>query len=76
MQQIQLKKKKYVPYVKDDFPSQRELCPKLKFSNRERNLIKRCRYDESINMDNESNIIYQDFDVTSDSDKVQLMEKN
>lgn len=62
-------KKEYIPYVKDEFPSQKELCPKLKFSNKERNLIKRCRYDESINLDNETNIVYQEFDVTSDSEK-------
>jgi RecG-like helicase len=62
-----IEKKEYIPYAKDDFPSQNKLCPKLKFSNREKNLIKRCRYDESINLDNDS-VIYQDFDVTSDSD--------
>lgn len=41
-------KNTYVPYTEDDFPSQTGMSPKLKFSNKEKNLIKRKRYDKHI----------------------------
>jgi len=59
-------KKEYKPYSTDDFPSQNGLSPKLKYSNKEKNLIKRRHYDKSINSNNtNNNIIYCDFDVTA-----------
>lgn len=55
-------KKEYVPYVSDEFPDQEKLNSKLKYSNKEKNLIKRQRYDESVNSENYSEgIIYQKF---------------
>lgn len=53
----------YKPYANDDFPSQSGISPKLKYSNREKNIIKRKRYDININSENneESNIIYKHF---------------
>jgi Bromodomain extra-terminal - transcription regulation len=62
----------YSSYVKNEFPDQEKLNPKLKYSNREKNLIKRQRYDNHLN--NESNehngVVYQNFDgsVMSDSE--------
>jgi hypothetical protein len=61
-------KKEYKPYVKDEFPSQQGISPKLKFSNREKCLIKRRRYDKNINQDNGSQIVYKSFDVDDLSD--------
>ena len=66
-------KKEYTPYAKDEFPSQQGISPKLKFSNREKSLIKRRRYDKNINQDVDSEIVYTQFGVhselTSDSEK-------
>lgn len=58
-------KKEYRPYIKDDFVEQEQLNPKLKYSNKEKNIIKRQRYDNQLNNDNinESGIVYQKFDV-------------
>jgi hypothetical protein len=59
----------YVPYAKDEFPSQKDFSPKLKYSNKERNLIKRKRFDEKLAEENGTEIEYQDFNMTaSDSD--------
>jgi len=41
-------KKEYVPYHQPDFPSQEGISAKLKYSNKEINLIKRHRYDKSV----------------------------
>lgn len=56
-------KKEYQPYSADDFPSQKGISPKLKFSNREKSIIKRKQYDENISQDIETNIIYTDFNM-------------
>ena len=61
----------YVPYAQEEFPSQKEFGPKLKYSTGERNLIKRKRYEQNINSDKESDVIYCGFNVsmnTTDSD--------
>ena len=62
-------KKEYSSYAKNEFPDQEKLNPKLKYSNREKNLIKRQRYDEHLTSEHNSDngIIYQKFDV-NDSD--------
>lgn len=69
-------KKEYKPYAKDEFPSQQGISPKLKFSNREKSLIKRRRYDKNINQDVDSDVVYTSFEVnlsdtakSTDSDK-------
>ncbi|CAH6421394.1 Hypothetical protein KVN_LOCUS248 [uncultured virus] len=56
-------RKEYVPYVKDEFPAQEGISPKLKFSNKEKNLIKRQRYDKTISSQTGREIIYSKFDV-------------
>lgn len=63
--------RKYTPYAADEFPSQKGISPKLKFSNREKSLIKRRRYDKNINQDVESDVVYTSFetDILSDSTK-------
>ena len=61
-------KKEYVPYIQDEFPSQQGMSPKLKFSNREKSLIKRRRYDKHINVDVSSDVLYTSFNVDSVSD--------
>lgn len=65
---ILIEKKEYMPYMKDDFHLTDDVSAKLKFSNKEKNLIKRCRYDKSINCDNNTDIIYTQFNITSESD--------
>lgn len=64
--------KGYTSYVKNDFPDQESLNPKLKYSNREKNLIKRQRYDDHLNSEHNSDggVVYKKFDVniTSDSE--------
>jgi len=64
-------KKTYTPYTIDEFPSQNGISPKLKFSNKEKNIIKRRRYDKNINVDTNKNVFYTNFDVSTptDSDK-------
>jgi hypothetical protein len=62
-------RKEYNPYTPEEFPAQDGLCPKLKYSNHEKNLIKRQRYDNNINSENnKDNIVYCDFDVSNIQD--------
>lgn len=49
-------KKEYRPYTEEDFPSQKGICPKLKFSNKEKNLIKRRIYDKNMNNQNDTDV--------------------
>ena len=44
----------YIPYSNDDFPFDSD--PKLKYSNREKNIIKRKIYDKELNGHSEENI--------------------
>jgi len=55
-------KASYKPYSTDDLPSQTTMSPKLKYSNKERNLLKRKHYDSRISSDT-SDIYYENFDV-------------
>lgn len=61
---------KYVPYSSEDFPSQVGIAPKLKYSNREKNLIKKKRYNKNINKDKVKNVIYKEFDISTLSDSI------
>jgi transketolase len=58
-------KKEYKSYTEDEFPSQKDISPKLKYSNKEKSLIKRRRYEKSMNddHDNDSEVVYTSFDV-------------
>lgn len=67
-------KKEYVPYTQDEFPSQQGMSPKLKFSNREKSLIKRRRYDKHINIDVSSDVVYTNFNVDTVSDNAPASE--
>lgn len=60
----------YKPYTQDEFPSQKGISPKFKYSNKEKNLIKRKRYDNNINAPDE-NVVYCEFDINNitESDK-------
>ena len=60
-------RKEYRPYAQDEFPSQQGISPKLKFSNREKSLIKRRRYDKNINEDVNSDVVYTNFSDTVQS---------
>jgi hypothetical protein len=62
---------KFKPYVEDEFSTQNNIGPKLKFSNKEKSLIKRKRYDKNINTEDDSDVVYTSFEInnTSDSDK-------
>lgn len=53
----------YKPYVQDDLSMHNGLSPKLKYSNREKSLIKRRQYDHNINIDNEESVVYTKFNV-------------
>ena len=59
--------KEYTSYTKSDFPDQESLNSKLKYSNKEKNIIKRQRYDDYINNESNENI-YQKFSVDPKSD--------
>ena len=60
-----ISQKEYNPYVTDEFPSQKGISPKLKYSNKEKNLIKRKRYDKNINSENnvDDTILYCYYDT-------------
>lgn len=58
-------KKEFKPYSHDEFPSQKNFSPKLKLSNREKNLIKRKIYDYDINIDSTNDVVYQQFGTDS-----------
>lgn len=60
----------YVPYSQDEFPNQKGISPKLKYSNEEKNIIKRCRYNRNINDQNnsEKDIEYREFNLGSLTD--------
>ena len=67
----------YIPYVNDEFPSQKDFSPKLKYSNKERTLIKRKRFDEKLAEENGTDIEYQEFNITaSESDMVTSDKRN
>ena len=68
-------KTEYTPYAKDEFPSQQGISPKLKYSNREKSLIKRRRYDKNINQDVDSEIVYTSFGVHTDTQHTSDSEK-
>jgi len=55
----------YIPYTQDEFTSQSVHSPKLKYSNKEKNLIKRRRYDMELSKENGSEVIYHRFDVNT-----------
>ena len=61
-------KKEYKSYTEDEFPDQDGLNPKLKCSNREKNIIKRQRYDKHITKENGNNTNYSKFDITTFTD--------
>jgi len=75
------KSQEYKPYSSDEFVSNSTMSPKLKYSNREKNLIKRTRYDKNLEEENGSDVMYCKFNVdnltetdqnsnsTSDNDK-------
>lgn len=54
----------------DEFHSQDGISPKLKLSNKEKNVLKRKRYDNSLSIENNthSDIIVQEFNITNASD--------
>jgi hypothetical protein len=54
----------YNPYTRDDIISQRNLSPKLKYSNKEKSLIKRRIYDNKLT-ENTENVIYCKYDTPS-----------
>lgn len=48
--------KEYTSYEKSEFPDQETLSPKLKYSNKEKNIIKRQRYEDKLNSESDKNI--------------------
>lgn len=70
-------KLEYKPYTQEEFPAQENLAPKLKYSNKEKNLIKRQWYNENMSTE-ESQVVYCDFQVenTTDSEIDHVSEKD
>ena len=60
-------KKEFVSYVKNEFPDQDHFNPKLKYSNKEKNIIKRQRYEKMITSekDSDENNVYKKLDDTA-----------
>lgn len=58
----------YIPYSNDDFAEQKDVNPKLKYSNKEKNLIKRKRYDQTLNKENGFDITYCEFNLENLTD--------
>lgn len=57
-----VEQKEFVPYTQDEFPGQEGMSPKLKFSNKEKNLIKRKRYDRTLSNETKNDVKYCEFD--------------
>jgi len=54
----------HTPYTEDEFPSDKNVETKLKLSNKEKNLIKRRRYNTAMTeQESESDIMYTPFDA-------------
>lgn len=51
----------YQPYAMDEFPSQDVLSPKLKYSNKEKNIIKRKKYTDLLTSDENKDVIYKEY---------------
>ena len=71
-------KKEFISYVQNEFPDQDHFNPKLKYSNKEKNIIKRQRYEKMITSekDSDENIVYKKFDGATLSDSVSDVNKN
>lgn len=76
-------KKEYVSPIKSDFPEQEQFNPKLRYNNKEKNIIKRHRYEKMLSSEKESddNIVYKTFegptlsDSNSETNKIELVPK-
>lgn len=71
-------KKEFISYVKNEFPDQDNFNPKLRYSNKEKNIIKRQRYEKMITSekDSDENIVYKNFDGTVLSESTSETNKN
>ncbi len=58
----------YKAYAKDKYPSQKNFSPKLKYSNKEKNIINRRIYNKNINQDVDSDILYTEYSLENLSD--------
>jgi len=67
-------KKEYMPYAADEFPSQKGIGPKFKYSNREKNIIKRIQYNKNINSENgeDDDVEYCDFNASDSENKLKI----
>lgn len=63
-------KKEFISYVKNEFPDQDQFNPKLKYSNKEKNIIKRQRYEKMLTSekDSEDTISYKKENISDSSD--------
>ena len=62
------KNKKYRPYVQDEFPSQNNMSPKLKFNNKEKNIMRMGAYMRNINRDNQVENVCEKFNLENLTD--------
>lgn len=65
---------KYQPYTEDEFPENNVFSPKLKFSNREKNFIKRKRYEENMDRENNEHVVYEQFNVKNIAETEKVIE--
>lgn len=62
------------PYAEEEFPSMKGVSAKIKYSNREKNLIKRKDYDRKLNEDTDGEIVYMTDITTVTSSEKELTE--
>lgn len=72
---INSEKLEYIPYTNDDFPDQEKLSPKLKYSNKEKNIIKRQRYNKIIAEDQTQDSISLSYSPSPVSEKIKSPKK-
>lgn len=63
---LSTEKKEYTPYTQDEFPDQEYLGAKLKYSNKEKNIVKKKLFNQ--HMSNNKNVTYCSFNLTTISD--------
>lgn len=61
----------YKPYSNDKYTINKNMNPKLKYSNKEKNILKKTHYDINLMEENGSDIVYTQFNVDNltDTDK-------
>lgn len=61
----------YKPYSNDKYTINKNMNPKLKYSNKEKNILKKTQYDMNLMEENGSDVVYTKFNIDNltDTDK-------